>query len=228
MVTDHVSTLSLEGTQFDAVIALFGDVPPLSVFEQLAHVPLIAADGAASALVNFDVFPEYVVGDLDSLDGEVLRALHGISEFVLEPDQNSNDFEKSLRFALSQLWPRVLIVGLHGGDLEHTLNNWSVLMKFAPSMPLTVLDRDRYIIPVSTSFSVALQPNEIVSLIPQPSARLSTKGLQWELQDEELALGTREGARNIAVDGNVEVIVHEGSILFCCDARLPWSPDLSD
>jgi len=221
-----VNTLSLEGTQFDAIIALFGDVPPLSVFEQLAHVPLIAADGAASSLVNVDVFPEYVVGDLDSLDGDVLRALEGISEFVPDPDQNSNDFEKSLRFAAAQLWQRVLIVGMHGGDLEHTLNNWSVLKKFAPSMPLAVLDRERYIIPVSSSFTVAVQPNELVSLIPQPEARISTKGLQWELSDEVLALGVREGARNIAVDGKVEVVIHEGSLLFCCDARIPWSPNL--
>jgi len=221
-----VNTLSLEGTQFDAIIALFGDVPPLSVFEQLAHVPLIAADGAASSLVNVDVFPEYVVGDLDSLDGDVLRALEGISEFVPDPDQNSNDFEKSIRFAAAQLWQRVLIVGMHGGDLEHTLNNWSVLKKFAPSMPLAVLDRERYIIPVSSSFTVAVQPNELVSLIPQPEARISTKGLQWELSDEVLALGVREGARNIAVDGKVEVVIHEGSLLFCCDARIPWSPNL--
>lgn len=221
-------TLSLEGTQFDAVIALFGDVPPLSVFEQLAHVPLIAADGAASSLVKIGVFPEYVVGDLDSLDAELLGSLEGISEFVLEPDQNANDFEKSLRFAATQFWSRILIVGLHGGDLEHTLNNWSVLMKFAPSMPLTVLDRDRYIVPLSTSFSVAVEPHEVISLIPQPSARLSTKGLRWELKDEELALGTREGARNVAVQGNVEVVIHEGSVLFCCDSRLPWSPDLID
>lgn len=221
-----MNTLSLEGTQFDAIIALFGDVPPLSVFEQLAHVPLIAADGAASSLVNVDVFPEYVVGDLDSLDGDVLRALEGISEFVPDPDQNSNDFEKSIRFAAAQLWQRVLIVGMHGGDLEHTLNNWSVLKKFAPSMPLAVLDRERYIIPVSSSFTVAVQPNELVSLIPQPEARISTKGLQWELSDEVLALGVREGARNIAVDGKVEVVIHEGSLLFCCDARIPWSPNL--
>ena len=220
-----MGTLTFEGTQFDALIALFGDVPPLSVIEQFADVPMIAADGAAAALVNINVFPEYVVGDMDSLDGDTLHALVGISELILDPDQDSNDFEKSLRFASAQFWTRILIVGMHGGDLEHTLNNWSVLMKFAPSMHLTVLDRDRYIIPVESSFSVALQPNELVSLIPQPSARLTTKGLLWQLQDEELRLGVREGARNLAPDGNVEIVIHEGSLLFCCDARIPWSPD---
>lgn len=223
-----MGTLSFEGAQFDALIALHGEVPTLSIFEQYAGVPLIAADGAAASLVDLDVFPEYVVGDLDSLNAEALRAINGISELVFDPDQNSNDFEKSLRFASAQFWTRVLIVGLHGGDLEHTLNNWSVLMKFAPSMHLTVLDRDRYIIPVASSFTTTLQPDELVSLIPQPSARLSTKGLQWELQDEELRLGMREGARNIAVDGNVEIVIHEGSLLFCCNARIPWSPMFSD
>ena len=216
--------MTFEGTQFDAVIALNGDVPPLSVFEQLAYLPLIAADGAAASLVHIDVFPEYVVGDLDSIDAEIFRALEGISEFILDSDQNTNDFEKSLRFATAQFWTRVLVVGMHGGDLEHTLNNWSVLMKLAPSMHLTVLDRDRYIIPISTSIGVSVEPNELISLIPQPSARLTTSGLMWELQDEVLSMGLREGARNIAVNRTIEIAVHEGSLLFCCDARIPWSP----
>lgn len=220
-----MGTLTFEHSHFDAVVACHGDLPSREVLEQFADVPLVAADGAAASLIAMDVFPEFVVGDLDSLDEKQLALLRTVSELVLEPDQDSNDFEKSLRFAASQQWRHLLVVGLHGGDLEHTLNNWSVLMKLAPSLHLTVLDRNRYIIPMFSSFAVELLPDELVSLIPQPSARLSTKGLRWQLVDEELTLGVREGARNVADSASVEIEIHSGSVLFCCDSRMPHRPE---
>jgi thiamine pyrophosphokinase len=209
---------------FEAVIVLNGDLPDLTVLEQLADVPFVAADGAANTLVALGVMPEYVVGDLDSISVETLRHIDAMAEIVVEPDQDSNDFEKSLRFAQSQLWRRLLVLGLHGGDLEHTLNNWSVLMRYGQQLSLCAYDRGRYAIPMFSSFLHTPNAQELLSLIPQPMARLTTRGLQWELQDEPLQLGAREGARNRAGADDVHVTIHDGSLLFICDARLPAAP----
>lgn len=219
-----VTTLTFHERGFDAAIVLNGDLPEAEIFEHLADVPLIAADGAADALVRIGVIPEFVVGDLDSVAAETLRMLDGTSELVVEPDQDSNDFEKSLRFAQGQLWKRLLVLGIHGGDLEHTLNNWSVLMRYGRDLALCALDRSRYAIPVFGSFVHVPASDELLSLIPQPLARLTTSGLRWELQSEELSLGMREGARNRAVSERIEITVHDGSLLFFCDARFPASP----
>ena len=67
-------------------------------------------------------------------------------------------------------------------------------------------------------------PQEILSLIPSPHARLSTQGLQWNLHDEILELSKREGARNICLDKSVQILHHEGRYLFFCDSRLPALP----
>lgn len=208
----------------DAIVCLNGNIADPATFEHFADIPLIAADGAASALVAAGVVPEFVVGDLDSIDHDVLDILQGTSEFVVEPDQESNDFEKSLRFAGGQLWTRLLVVGMHGGDLEHSLNNWSVLMRYARSMHITVLDRERIAVPVWTSFRYHPSPNELLSIIPQPAVRLTTSGLLWELDDALITLGEREGARNRALGDVVDITVHHGSFLFFCDARLPATP----
>lgn len=210
-------------TSFDALIALNGDLPAEHVFQGLADIPLIAADGAANALARIGVLPEFVVGDLDSITQETLLLLEGTAEFVVEPGQNTNDFEKTLQFARTQLWSRVLVMGLHGGDLEHTLNNWSVLMRWARDLHVIGLDRERYAIPVFTDMHLPVTTGEIISLIPQPHARITTEGLHWTLSNEELSLGSREGARNRAVADAVHIAVHEGSLLVFCDARLPFA-----
>jgi thiamine pyrophosphokinase len=223
-----MTTLQRTTAPFDAVICLNGTLPPAEVFQHVADRPLIAADGAAAVLHAMGIVPEFIVGDLDSLPPDVLEQLQSLSEIIHDPDQDSNDFEKALRFASSMLWRRLLVTGLHGGDLEHTLNNWSVLMRHGRDLSLVALDRGRYGIPLYHSVTFAAQPGELLSLIPQPEARLTTQGLVWPLTNETLTLGTREGARNRAAEDRVEIIIHDGALFFFCDATLPLAPELTD
>lgn len=221
-----VNELKRTSTPFDAVICLNGSIPSIDVFEHVMDRPLIAADGAAESLFRVGIVPEFVVGDLDSIDPEVLTLLRESSEIVFEPDQETNDFEKALRFAQTMLWNRCLIVGIHGGDLEHSLNNWSVLTRFGRTMNLVALDRDRFGIPIYDSFAYSSTMDELLSIIPQPHACITTSGLLWPLTAEVLEHGTREGARNRSSAERVEIIIHQGSILFFCDATLPLAPEL--
>lgn len=208
----------------DAVVCLNGVIPDVHVFRSFAGKPLIAADGAVVPISELGINAEFVVGDLDSVPPEFLHQLEGISAIVHDPDQDSNDFEKAIRFASSQLWNRLMVVGMHGGDLEHTLNNWSVLMRYARSMNITVHELNRVAVPIFSSFTFSPDENETLSLVPQPHARISTKGFVWNLHNEEITLGTREGARNRADANVVEVTLHEGSLLFFCNERLPKVP----
>lgn len=219
-----MNRLEFSSRSFDAVVVVNGRLPNADFFQQLADLPLVAADGAANALVGMGIVPEFVVGDLDSVTEETVEATHGISEFVHITEQETTDFEKSLRFAEDQLWKHILVLGMHGGELEHTLNNWSILTRISQRLNITALDEQRYALPITTSFAGTFAPNEMVSIIPQPSTVLTTRGLEWELSNEELAMGLREGARNRALQGDVEIVVHQGAFLLFCDARFPLVP----
>ncbi|MBC8125208.1 MAG: hypothetical protein H7X70_05695, partial [Candidatus Kapabacteria bacterium] len=85
---------------------------------------------------------------------------------------------------------------------------------------------DRFAIPIYHSFRYEAVPGELLSLIPQPHALITTRGLEWPLTEESLELGTREGARNRASAKTVEVDIHSGSLFFFCDANLPLAPEL--
>ncbi|HRK04366.1 MAG TPA: thiamine diphosphokinase [Chlorobiota bacterium] len=205
--------LNIGERRFDAIIAVNGSLPPLSLFEFFADVPIIAADGALNALVDIGVVAEFLVGDLDSLRPDIDL---GLTHVIHDANQESNDFEKALQFAATSHYEELLVVGLHGGDLEHTLNNWSVLMRYGAQGKTVALDGDRLAIPVHSSVQFTTSPGELLSIIPQPSIRLTTRGLQWNLENEVLSLGIREGARNRAIDNEVVIEVHEGSFLLFC------------
>jgi thiamine pyrophosphokinase len=205
---------------FDAIVCLDADLPGKEVFERLSGLPKLAADGSAIKLYKMGIIPNFVIGDLDTFNQSGYSEFFKAESIIYNPEQETNDFEKTLIFASGKLFQNILIFGFHGGELEHTLNNWSVLMKFALRLNLYIYDRKRFGIPVFTSIRFKAKIGETISIIPQPYSIITTKNLHWNLNQEKLELGVREGARNIAENENIEIILHEGSYLLFLDDRL--------
>jgi thiamine pyrophosphokinase len=226
----------------NVLLCLNGTLPPASSFTPLTTelhsdsnsadetAIIVAADGAATQLRLRGIVPHSIVGDLDSVRSELdfWRASHAIIHEV--EDQNSTDFEKSLEYILTLAKRYIIICGFHGGDLDHTLNNWSILQRYSKRtihgqrVHLCVFDGESYAIPVHESVRFMVELGSMISIIPQPSVRLTTSGLEWNLINEVLAMGTREGARNRAVSEVITLEIHEGSILLFLKAQLPMMP----
>ncbi len=205
-----------------ALLGLSGTIPPPNQLQRLQYDIVIAADGSAWQLLERGIVPQFIIGDLDSFR----RIPHPeeafpTSQILHRPDQNFTDFEKALREGVEHGVTEFVIVGMNGGELEHTLNNWSVFLRHSQHLSLEIYDAGRLGRAVWTQFSFESTPGELISLIPQPRAVLTTRGLVWELNAEVLELGKREGARNQSRAELVELSVHEGSVLVFYDAFLP-------
>ena len=224
-MSENIYKLTFKDDIIDAILCLDAVLPGKEVFSLFKNVPIIAADGASIKLYEMSIIPNYIIGDLDTfLSNPLSEILKTKAEVIHLPEQETNDFEKSLRFCINKDWKNILIFGLHGGALEHTLNNWSIIKKFSRLLNLCIYDEERYSFPVYNSINFIPKKDEIISLIPQPFAKLTTKGFQWELNEEILALGIREGARNIAKAEAIDITIHEGEYLLFIDQRLPKMP----
>jgi len=217
----------LEFTEkFDALLCLDGKLPSREFFKDFKDIPVFAADGAALKLLDMNIDFEKVIGDLDTIhrNGSIINIPD--SKKVYLPEQETNDFEKCLNYLEENFFKKVLILGFHGGELEHSLNNWSVLIKYMLQISLCIYENGRYAIPIYQDFKLATKIGEIIGLIPQPVVLLSTKGLKWNLNEEILLIGLREGARNVAMKKQIEVKIIEGSLLLFLDARIPYAPNI--
>ena len=213
-------------TKPDCVIFLQGSTPHPDILSFFTDSPCIATDGAANGLISLGVIPDIIIGDLDSFDPDHLPK-HAHSFIIHIPDQEKNDFEKALDYCKKQEYQHILIYGIHGGDFEHSLNNVSVLWKYVDRFQqITIVDsQQRIAIPVFFDMICEeLYPSEVISLIPFPHAHISTKGLEWNLENEVLELSKREGARNRSIGKKVSIEHFEGRFLFFCDARFPAFP----
>ncbi len=216
--------IEFRSESFDALVCLDADLPEREFFDKVKGIPILAADGAAIGLKKLGIEAWKIIGDLDTLKTAEANNNFNEDKLIYLPGQETNDFEKTLNYADENGFHNILILGFHGGLLEHALNNWSVFIKFAEKLNLCIYDKGRYAVPISEDVSLNLKKNEIVSIIPQPRIKLTTRGLRWNLKGEILSLGFREGARNVAETGDVSVWISEGEALLFFDDRAPKAP----
>lgn len=199
----------------EALLAVHGELPPPALIERLRreHSILVAADGAALQLRSHSIRPDVIIGDLDSIGAEdEAFAADGTRVIRLE-SQEANDLEKALRWLAGEGIRSATLIGMAGGATDHTLNNFSILPKFARTMRLRLCDADSVAYVIPDSITLDTTPGDRISLIPLPSAIITTAGLAWPLRNELLAIGLREGASNRATEPRIEVRVSEGVVV---------------
>lgn len=206
----------------DALLCLNSVLSETDAFAKFDNTPILAADGAANRLIEMGIFPDAVIGDLDSFDKEKYAKALESREIIHIADQNSNDFEKCLEYAISKKWTNIMLFGVAGGRLEHTIANWSVIKKYSNRVNLLVFENARYsIILQKGEYQLNAKPRETISLVPHCHCNIKTQGLKWNLNDEVLAIGLREGHANIAMQEEIYLHINEGEVMVVMDARLP-------
>lgn len=143
---------------------------------------IIAADGGANACRERGLIPDYIVGDLDSVDDSTLHLFNDVS-VIRMPDQNLSDLQKAITFALSKNPEKVKIISAFGKRSDHTFSN---LLHFA-SMDLPVAfeifdNFGRLIILQEGTYEISGTPGQPVSLISiTPITNLTTTGFKYKV-----------------------------------------------
>ena len=81
-------------------------------------------------------------------------------------------------------------------------------------MEITFFDEfSRYFF-IPKNFKIHEVEGKMISLLPFPFVeKISTKGLNWELFNEDLSLTKRVGTRNFARENTVEITYENGDVL---------------
>lgn len=192
-----------------------GNPPPraLLVRERRNAMYFICADGGANTAARYDVCPDVIIGDLDSVTDETLRFFPEV-ERIRQREQESTDMEKALRWCIAHGVDDVTVLGATGGRLDHAVGNLSALAKFAPRLSIRFVDDVGEIRFVGRRCRPALLPGTIISLLPLARCTgVVTRGLKWNLHHETLQLGKRESTSNIVRARNASISVARGSLL---------------
>ncbi|KTD59082.1 thiamine diphosphokinase [Legionella shakespearei] len=191
---------------YKSILCLNGELPEARFFKA-TNLPVVAADGAANSLHVLGIKPHIIIGDLDS----VLPSLLQDTAFIHLPEQNSNDYQKTMAYLHENNLLPSIIVGINGGYLDHVLNNINIFMGgncllYAPPLKGFVLNEKKRI-------SLSLTEHTKISLLGIPAAIVSSKGLKWELNNSPLTFPGNNSCYNRTVSEQVEIKNHQGEVL---------------
>ncbi len=191
-----------------------GDAP--KSFPNPENYGLIACtDGAFHYLKNMG-FPldklDFISGDFDSHSGSDENIYQ--DKFIHTPDQERTDFYKALEIIAGKGFHNVDVLGGSGGEQDHFLGNLTVAFSFKDQLNIKFYDE------FSTYYFISQQTvlkdvnNKMISLYPFPIAEnITTKGLNWELKNENASITGNLLTRNFAVEDEVSITYEKGDLL---------------
>ena len=189
------------------MLVLDGELPPLSMVLEMARGAerRICTDGVARHLEFLDPPLDTIIGDLDSLAEDVSRFAELGIEIVHDPDQYSNDFEKALSYLIQHEARHVLILGLSGKRMDHTLTNISVMKRFVDRFTsLVAIDQyglSYFVCGPVERHKIEAKEGTLVSLTPIYEAHgVMTEGLYYPINGTSMRFGEQEGMSNIVSD----------------------------
>lgn len=202
-----------------ALVFAGGDPPPSAVVAHLPAVALVvAADSGLDHATALGRLVDLVVGDLDSVNLELLAAAQarGATVETHPREKDHTDLELALDAAVARGARQVTLVGGHGGRLDHLLANLTVLA--SPRFAAARLDAwigNAYAVVVRDDEVLGGPPGSLLSLLPLggPARGVRTTGLRYPLHDEDLDAGTTRGVSNEFTGPSARIQIRAGTLL---------------
>lgn len=194
----------------DKALLFINGVPPKNLPETEDYAMIACSDGAFHYLKE-KKFPldklDLISGDFDSHLGNDEAIYH--DRFIFTPDQDKTDFHKSLEIIQERGITAVDVYGGSGGEMDHFLGNLTAAFLFKNHLEITFYDEFSTYFFAPKTLVLENVKGKIISLYPFPlTENITTKGLNWPLNNESLDISKRIGTRNLASEETV--VIHYG------------------
>ncbi len=206
------------------LIVTNGSINDLNYLEQIIVESdyIICADGAARYLAALNMYPDLLVGDLDSINPSDLKQMRDknvrIEKFPTSKDMT--DTELAIEYALELIPISITIVGALGLRWDHSLGNIMLLVKMIKKgVPCKIIDEKTEITIVDREIELEGNIGDTISLIPLSNEvkKVTLEGLKYPLLNQNISSGSSLGISNIFASKYIKITVEEGLLLVVRD-----------
>ena len=204
-----------------AVIFVNGTIDNYSQCASWLHPDdyLIAADGGARHCAAMGILPAVLVGDLDSIEADLLAEYAGAGVTIeRHPSRkDETDLELAVRRAVADGATEILLLGALGGRLDQTIANLLLPARADWPLPIRLADGGQLAQIMRGGETATLHgaPGDTVSVVPLSAevTGISYSGLEDPLVNATLRLGSTQGVSNRMAAERATIRIASGILL---------------
>jgi len=178
---------------------------------------IIVADKGLESIDALNIEPNYIIGDFDSVNQNILEKYKNRNINRLLPEKDFTDTEAALEIAINKNSKDVTIIGATGTRLDHVLANIHILKRALDNgINARIIDCNNEIILIKDKIEIEKNNKyKYISLIPLTTEvkGLTLKGFKYEVQEYTLQIGTSLGVSNEQIEDKAIIALAEGILI---------------
>ena len=187
---------------------------------------VIAVDGGLAAVKQLDIRPDAIVGDFDTVKGELLEEygqIEGITFEQHQPEKDETDTELALRTAMEAGVSDMVILGATGGRLDHSIGNIHLLYAcLQKGVKASIVDEKNrlYILDQGKTYRLGEIWGKYISFLPltEQVLGITLKGFKYPLTNRDIRIGTSLCISN-ELEAETGTITFQDGVLICVESH---------
>ena len=185
---------------------------------------VLCADGGANASFRYEVMPNKIIGDLDSIEPEILSSYKllniDIQKYPVEKD--FSDFELILNMIKEDIMfkdSEVIILGSSGGRIDYVINN---LMLLEGTKNVRMITESEEIYYRDKPFTIENREGARVSFISldETITNMTLKGFKYNIGNNLIRRNTSQLVSNEVNSKKAEILFDKGKMLVIIEKTL--------
>lgn len=181
---------------------------------------IIASDKGLEILDKLNIKPNYIIGDFDSINLEVLNKYlddDTINIIRLNPIKDFTDTHMALKLGIKIKSRDITIVGAIGTRIDHTIANISILKEaLEKNIVCKIINENNSIMLIDKNTTIEKDDDyRYISLIPLTSAvsGITLKGFKYSLNNADIKIGQSIGVSNEQIEQKGKIEIEEGILI---------------
>lgn len=180
---------------------------------------IICADGGANHIYNMGLKPDYIIGDLDSVDNDIVEHYQklGVKFEKFPAKKDETDTELCVYLAKTLNATKIDFLAALGGRIDHTITNINLLyyIKQMGIIPRIISSKEEIYIAIDEEISIIGNKGDLISVIPikEDARGVTLKNLEYPLNNYYMRYGVPIGMSNVMVSNECKVKVEKGNLI---------------
>lgn len=148
------------------------------------EIPFIAVDGGILSLQKLNITPQYIIGDFDSANIDLVYGLKNVIQLPCRKDYT--DTEVAIQEAIKLGYNEIELYGVTGGRLDHFFAICRILLKYKDINISVIDDINNIKILKQGSHIIEKKNYDYISFFSVKDTYISVSGVAYPLKDYKL------------------------------------------